>query len=276
MLLATCCLLFSCYSPRYVYSPVSVNVPLLAKKGDSKLGGYYAVNPGEKSAITGAGKLNSGYGLDVQGAYAFTNHLAIQGNYSKRWEKNYADFNLNNSDSSIINYKRNSVEFGIGYYTYIDRRRNSFFQLFGGAGLGHSSFTDKFFTGNLPARNFNMDVTRLYLQPSILMRYGEGFASSFSSRVSVIYFKNVKYDYTTEEAERYQLNDIGKSTKIFWEPAFINAFGLKKLPGLKLEIQLTMAFLMTQKFVDYRTYNLSAGLLLDIPKFFAKKQPEKN
>ncbi len=276
LFIASCLLLASCYSPRYVYSPVSANVPLLAKKGDSKLAGYYAVNPGEKSTATSAGKLNSGYGLDVQGAYAVTNHFAIQGSYSKRWEKNFADFNLNSSDSSIINYNRSSAEFGIGYYTYIDRRRNSFFQLFGGAGFGKSSFTDKFFTGNFPARNFNMDVVRLYLQPSILIRYGEGFASSFASRISVVNFRNVKYDYTTEEAERYQLKDINQSTKIFWEPAFVNAFGLKKLPGLKLEIQLTMAFLMTQKFVDYRTYNLSAGLLLDIPQFFKKKMADKN
>lgn len=276
MLITYCVFLSSCYSPRYVYSPASSNVPLLAKKGDSKLAGYYAVNPGEKATVTSVGKLNSGYGIDVQGAYAVTNHLAIQGSYSKRWEKNYADFNVNSSDSSIINYNRNISEFGLGFYTYIDERRNSFFQLFAGVGFGKSSFTDKFFSGNVPARSFNMDVTKLYLQPAILIRNGEVFASSFSSRVSILYFSNVKYDYTTEESDRYQLKDIGKGAKIFWEPAFVNAFGLKKLPGLKLEIQLTMSFLMTQKFVDYRTYNLSAGMVLDISKLFKKKDGEKN
>jgi hypothetical protein len=272
---AYCLLLISCYSPRYVYSPVSTNVPLLSKKGDSKLAGYYAVNPGEKNETTSAGKLNSGYGLDLQAAYAVTNHFALQGSYAKRWEKNYSDFNINSTDSSLVIYERNSTEFGLGYYTFIDKRKASFFQLFAGAGFGRSSFTDKYFNGSL-ARYFAMDVTRLYIQPAIVIRYGEVFASSLSSRVGMIMFRNISSDYSAEELDKYQLNNLDKDTKIFWEPAFVNAFGLKKLPGLKLEIQLTMAFLMTQKFVDYRTYNLSAGLVLDIPKFFKKKIADKN
>jgi hypothetical protein len=274
--LAFCILASSCYSPRYVYSPTTTNVPLIIKKGDSKLAGYYSINPGEANKQTTAGKLNSGYGLDIQAAYAITNHFAIQGSYAKRWEKNYADFNLNSSDSSLITYSRNSTEFGLGYYTYLDKRKASFFQVFAGAGSGKSAFADKYFTGNIDAKHFAMDVTRLYIQPAILIRYGEVFASSFSSRVSFVFFKNITGDYTAVELDRYQLKDMDKDVKIFWEPAFINTFGLKKLPGLKLEIQLGMAFLMSQRFVDYRTYNLSAGLVLDIPKFFKNKTADKN
>ena len=111
MPLACCTLASSCYSPRYVYSPAAVNVPLITKKGDSKLAGYYSINPGEAKKQTTAGELNSGYGLDIQAAYAITNHFAIQGSYTKRWEKNYADFNLNSNDSSMINYSRSSTEF---------------------------------------------------------------------------------------------------------------------------------------------------------------------
>ena len=121
-----------------------------------------------------------------------------------------------------------------------------------------------------------MDAARFYIQPAIMVRYSEVFASSLSSRVSFVFFKNIVADYTAEELDRYQLKDIDKDVEIFWEPAFINAFGLKKLPGLKLEIQLGMAFLMSQHFVDYRTFNLSAGLVLDIPKFFKKKTADNN
>ena len=272
LLLAFCILESSCYSPRYVYSPAASNVPLVTKKGDSKLAGYYSINPGEAKKQTTAGELNSGYGLDIQAAYAFTNHFAIEAAYTKRWEKNYADFNLNSDDSSLINYKRNSAEFGLGYYTYLDKRHASFFQLFAGVSFGKSSFTDKFFTGNFDARHFAMDVTKIYFQPAIMIRHGESFASSLASRVSFVFFKNIVADYTAEELDKYQLKDIDKTTEIFWEPAFINTFGLKKLPGLKLEIQLGMAFLMSQHFVDYRTFNVSGGLVLDIPKFFEKKK----
>lgn len=240
------------------------------------MAGYYSVNPGEENKNTTAGKLNSGYGLDLHAAYALTNHLAIQGSHARRWEKNYSDFNLNSNDSSIITYNRNSTEFGLGYYTYIDRRRNSIFQVFGGAGWGASAFTDQYFSGNLPVRRFSMNVTKLYVQPAIMIRYGEVFASSLSSRVTAVYFSNVQSGYTAEEMLRYQLKDINDGARIFWEPAFVNTFGFKKIPALKLEIQLTMAFLITQRFVDYRTYNLSGGLVLDIPKFFKKKSGAAN
>jgi hypothetical protein len=277
LLLFGFCLLFTaCYSPRYVHSPVAVNVPVLTKKGDSKIAGYYSFNPGEKSRLTTAGKLNSGNGLDVQAAYAITGHWAVQGAYNVRNEKNHADFNINRTDSSLLTYKRNSAEFGLGYFTYFDKRRATYFQVFAGAGFGSSSLADKYFTGNIPARYFKMDVTRLYLQPAILIKYGEVFASSLSSRISFVYFKNVQSDYTAEEMIRYQLKDIEKGARIFWEPAFTNTFGLKKLPGLKLEIQMGLAFLMSDRFVDYRTLNISAGLVLDIPAFFDKKERDKN
>lgn len=276
LLIAYSSLLISCYSPRYIHSPVGTNVPILTQKGDSKLAGYYSFNPGEKNNLTTVGKLNSGNGADLEAAYAVTNHWAVQAAYTIRHEKNYADFNINRADSSLITYRRNGAEFGIGYYTSIDKRRASFFQLFGGVGLGRSSFSDKYFTGNMAARNFTMDITRLYIQPAIMIKYGDVFASSFSSRVSFVYFKNVKSDYTAEELLRYQLNDIDRGVKVFWEPAFINAFGLKKLPALKLEIQMGMSFLMTQRFVDYRTVNVSAGLMLDLSRLLQNKSAGKN
>lgn len=253
-----------------------MNVPVLEKKGDSKIAGYYSFNPGEKNNLTTAGKLNSGNGLDVQAAYAVTSHWAVQGAYNVRHEKNHADFNVNRTDSSLLTYKRKSVEFGVGYFTYFDKRRASFFQLFAGAGFGSSSFVDQYFTGNIPARYFKSDVTRLYIQPAILLKYGDVFASSLSSRVSFVYFKNVRSDYSEEEMFRYQLKDVEKDVKVFWEPAFINTFGLKKMPGCKLEIQMGLAFLMSDRFVDYRTLNISAGLVLNIPAFFDRKSRDKN
>jgi len=276
LLIALCLLISACYSPRYVHSPVASNVPLLTKKGDSKLAGYYSFNPGEKNNLTTAGKLNTGTGLDIEAAYAITNHWALQAAYTLRKERNYADFNVNRNDSSLLTYKRNSAEFGLGYFTCFDKRRASFFQVFAGAAVGSCSFSDIYFTGNSPARYYNLDVTRWYIQPAILIKYGEVFASSFSSRVSFVYFKNVQSDYSEAEMVRYQLKDIEKGAKIFWEPAFTNTFGLKKLPGVKMEIQMGLAFLMSDRFVDYRTVNIAAGLVLDIPAFFNRQQPDKN
>ncbi len=260
----------SCYSPRYVYSPVAHNVPLIKKKGDSKLAAFYSTNLGERNRITTYGKINKGNGLDVQGGYALTDHFALQAAYTRRWERNYADFNVNSYDTSIITYSRKSVEFGAGYYTYLSRRRQSVFQLFAGTSVGSSSFTDQYFSGNLPERTFSMHVTKLYLQPAFMLWYEDVFATTLSSRVSIVYFRNINTNYTAEELHSYQLADLDTNTEVFWEPAFINSFGLRKVPGLKLELQFGMSFLMSQHFVDYRSLNFSAGAVLDLPKFFKK------
>lgn len=266
----------SCYSPRYVFSPVAHNAPILTEKGDSKLAGYYSTNPGEGKRITSQGKLNRGNGLDVQGAYAITDHFAVQAGYTRRWETNYADYNLNGTDTSIIQYSRNSAGLGLGYYTFLSRRRQSLFQVFAGASFGKSSFTDKYLAGSsINDRYLNMNVTNVYVQPAFMIMNEDVFASTLSSKVSVVYFHNVSTDYSAEELKNYQLTDLDKTPEIFWEPAFINAFGLRKLPGLKLELQLGMAFLMSQRFVDYRSFNFSAGLVLDLPKLLEKKKTKR-
>ncbi len=258
----------SCYSPRYIYSPVGHNVPVLVKKGDSKLAFHYTENIGEKAKVPALGKKSKSSGIDLQGAFAITRHLAVQAGYAHRTEHNFAEFNVYSNDTSSINYERNLTEFGIGYYTFLNGNSRVVFQVFGGAGFGKTSFTDEYQTPGNPihSRFFTMDVTKLYLQPALMIRYRNTFATSISSRFSFIYFRNMATDYNEEELTVYQLKALGTGTQIFWEPAFVNTFGFKKLPGLQFELQLGMAFLLTQRFVEYRTFNLSAGVVLDVPK----------
>lgn len=265
-------LLSSCYSPRYVYSPIAHNVPLIQGKGDSKLAAHYSVNLGENKQFDKFGRVNQGHGLDLQAAYAVTSHLALQGGYATRNEKNYADYSVNSADTSLISYQRHSAEFGVGYFTYMTARRNAVFQVFGGISLGRSTFTDRFLKEPAAPEKFHrMDVTRLYLQPAIVIQAGQVYTTALSSRISMVYFRNISTNYSAEEQSSYQLDQLRNPAKIFWEPAFINYFGLKKLPGLKLELQCGLAFLMTQRFVDYRSFNFSAGLVADLPKLFSRR-----
>ncbi len=271
-LTASC--LGACYSPRYVYSPVAHNVPLITGKGDSKLAAQYSTNLGENKRFDNNGHVNQANGLDLQAAYAVTDHFAVQAAYNKRWEKNYADYNVNSSDTSVINYNREGAELALGYYTYMTPRQNSVFQVFGGVSFGHSDFSDRFLkTVGQPDKFHRMAVTRLYLQPAIVIQVGKVYSTALSSRISMLYFRNIRTNYTAEELRSYQLDQLGLPPRIFWEPAFINWFGLNKLQGLKLELQCGLAFLMSQRFVDYRSFNLSAGLVADLPKLFARKEP---
>jgi hypothetical protein len=269
----------SCYSPRYVYSPVAHNVPVLLQKGDSKLGVQYSHSLGGKTKLKSADKDSHDWGLDVQGAYAITNHLAVQGSYAYRSEQNFADFNVNTFDTSTINYQRQLTEFGLGYYMFSRRSHQSMFQVFAGAGLGTSEFTDKYPIGNngIHSRFVKMNIRKLFLQPAFMIRYGNSFATSLSSRISVINFRKFSTDYTMEELHSYQLTNLSNSTEIFWEPAFVNTIGFKNLPGLQLEFQFGMAFLISQNFVDYRTFSVSAGVAFDFAKLFrqAMEQPKK-
>jgi hypothetical protein len=250
LLIACCFFLFSCYTPRYVYSPAAHNVPVLVKKGDSKLAANYSVNMAEEAG-----------GYDLQGAYAFTNHWALQLNYFKRTEKNSGDFSSAISDSTVI---------AVGYFHSLNERQLVFFQVFAGAGFGKFGFTDvgRDATGLYRSRYHNMDIAKIFIQPALMVKSRGSFAASLSSRYSVIYFKNIKTDYSVTDLENYTLDSLNASPRLFWEPAMVFTFGYKKLPGISFEFQNGFSFLMSRRFVDYRSFNFSAGLVFDLPKLF--------
>ncbi len=266
--------LYSCYTPRYVYSPAAHNTPVLVKKGDSKLAANYSFTFGDNNAKNNVSATAKARGVDAEAAYAFTNHWAGMVNYFYRQERNAGDFDNNLLDSTVINYKRNLTEIAAGYFHALDENKNVFFQVFAGAGFGKSSFTDNGRDQNQLYRNryHQMNIAKLFIQPAIMVGNQHGFMAMFSSRHSIIYFKNIKTDYTATELDNYKLDSLSYSPRVFWEPATIYNFGFKELPGVKLEFQIGFSFLMGRRFVDYRSSNISAGLLFDLPKLFANNR----
>lgn len=269
--LAAGVLLFSCYTPRYVYSPAAHNVPVLVKKGDSKLAFNYSLNAADKASDKFVYKDGKIRGYDLQAAYAFTNSWAVQLNYMHRKEQNSGDFGPGPTDSTVIDYRRRLTEVAAGYFHPLDKNRQVFVQVFAGMGFGKFDFTDngRDYNSVLRSRYHKMDVTKVFIQPAIMIRSKNNFAASFSSRNSIIYFRNIKTDYTAVELDNYTLDSLEYRPKFFWEPALVNNFGFKKLPGIRLEFQIGLSFLMSRRFVDYRSSNVSAGLLFDLPKLLA-------
>lgn len=269
-----CFLLFfsSCYTPRYVYSPAAQNVPLLAEKGDSKLGILYSTNLAGTKNIDG--QTFSGYtnGIDVHSAYAISNKYAVQLNYFSRSEKNGGDF-ASYSDSSVLRYKRNLTEIGAGYYTNLGDNKKLLFQVFAGIGLGKFSFTDNGLdAGGAATLNFHQaNITKFYIQPVLIYQNKKRTAVSVSSRFSIINYSKIKTDYSADQLDGYELTGLGRSPVVFWEPAFIHAFGFKQLPFFRLEYQLGFSVLMNRRFVDARSFNFSAGLQADIHNLLKKK-----
>ncbi|MBC7535094.1 MAG: hypothetical protein H7258_05315 [Ferruginibacter sp.] len=260
----------SCDTPRYAHSPTAHNVPILTKKGDSKVAGYYS-NNGLSATTDGANGYdkNISHGTDLQGAVAVTNHIGLQANYFYRSEKlnsNFGDFNF---DSSRIRYKRNMFEIGAGYFTQLDTKQRVLLQIFAGAGLGKTTITETGTNFNqLPySRFYNTDLTKFYLEPSITFRAKEIFAASVATRVSIVKFRNILSNYSFDEKLNFNLDSLDRYPVAFFEPAFVGSFGFNKLPGFRIEIQAGLSLLLDGgDFLYYRPFNFSAGLIFDIRK----------
>jgi hypothetical protein len=254
----------SCSSPRYVYSPSAHNVPVLTKKGDSKIGAVYSTNFAGEEERNSQKYDNHSRGYDLQGAVAITDHFAVQANHFYRWEKT-----TGGSDSTTIRYKRNLTEFGLGYYLPFASKSNAIFQFFAGVGFGKFSFTD---VDRIAANYHEANIVKVYLQPAILFRSKGSFTGSVSLRSSILSYSKIKTSYNPSQLSDYNLDSLNNRAKIFLEPAFTGSFGLKGLPGVRFEFQGGLSFLMARTFIDYRIVNFSAGAWVDIGAFFTKKK----
>jgi hypothetical protein len=107
-------LLLSCNTPRHAYSPAAHNVPVLTKKGDSKLGAVYSTNAVGPETIADVKIDTRRRGFDLQGAVAVTDNFAIQASHFYRWEKT-----AGGPDSITIRYKRNITEIGVGVFLWV-------------------------------------------------------------------------------------------------------------------------------------------------------------
>jgi hypothetical protein len=257
-----------------VYSPAAHNVPVLLKKTDSKLAINLSTGTFGKTRANSIVKESKNRGIDIQGAYALTDHFALQASYYHRTETNEGDYNAGNLDSVVLQYTRNMAEFGVGYSKPLANNKRAILQVFAGVGFGKFGFTDIGRDENNVYHNkyHQANVTKLYLQPSIIIRSRANYAASLSSRFSVIYFYNIHTDYTAVDLDNYKLDSLQGHPRLFWEPAVINTFGFRKIPGLQVEVQAGLSLLESRLFIDYRSFNFSAGVLFDIPKLLRKRK----
>lgn len=253
-----------------MYSPAATNVPVFSKKGDSKVAANYS-----NSSFSGRDvKTNYSYGLDLQAAYAVKKHWLLLINQSNRYEKTSSNIQVGNRDSNSIRYKRSMTEIGGGFFTAINDSSKLFLQLTGGVGVGKFLFDDdgKNAANIYYSRYHQAGVTKLFFQPAIQLRSGKYYTSSFASRFAVLWYHSIKTNYTPAEQDNYLLDGLTASARTFWEPAVINNFGFKKIPALQLEMQIGFSALLSQRFIDYRSVNISAGAVLDISKWKNSKK----
>ncbi len=258
---------YSCQTPRYVNAPAAVNAPLVAKAGDNKLAMYYSSNSGNSNENT-SNRFNKSRGYDIQGAYAITNHWAVQASYFYRNEQN-GGTSTGSFDSSSIRYKRKTGDIGIGYYKLIGNHSNSF-QFFAGGGTGKYEINDKGLIGSASYTRFHIaDVNKFYLQPALILTE-RNLSLGIISRFSFVHYKKIQTDYTLYEESDFNLSGLQNKVLSFWEPAFEINVGISDFPALKLEMQIGGSASIDNNYYDVKTVNGSVGLVMDFSKLKKK------
>jgi hypothetical protein len=267
VLLSIICLaIASCRTPRYIYSPAPPNNPYFREKGESKLATYYSTG-GDNNKLTK--EYNNG--LDLQAAYAVGDHFALTADYFKRNEKDAIyDYDRTYFDSSIVRYRRNLTNFGAGYFTPITKDKNITVNIFGGLGFGKYSFTDNGFNNGIGYhRDYNSNMSKWYIQPSINFFVGNYFRTGLISKVSWVHFNDIKTSYTPDELSYLDLDKVPGKTLSFFEGTWNMQVSFKNMKWFYLDGGFTFSsdpFVNNESNLEARNFNASIGVSLDFSK----------
>lgn len=252
-----------CVTPRYIYSSSKLNNPYFKEKGESKAGAYYSSSDngstGEHSA-----------GLDIQSAYAISNHWAVMGSYFYRNEKDFFD-NSDDYDTSVIRYKRNLFEGGVGYFIAINHRKTITANLYTGAAIGNFSFKEKGYLRSGVTNKFhNAHITKWFIQPSFNFSPGRYVRFAYIFRPSFVHYGNVRTNYSDMELADYKLDVAGKTITMMEQELNLQV-GLPSLPWLKLDLGISGAGLTDPEDYYVREISYSVGFNIDFSKMKKKE-----
>lgn len=225
----------SCSVPRYIYAPSIPVTPFFEEKGEASLSGNYAT-PGQ-----GDSQKSTGNGFDLQGAYAVTSKLAITANFSQRREKEaysyIQDGRYDIFDSSVIKYRRQMFEAGIGYVVPVDRLKTIYLGFFAGVGAGKFTILDQGLDNNSSgySRMYENRLLKWYFQPVINAHAGKYFRFSLATRFSFVRYGSPQTSYTEEELRYYDFDRIRKKTLFISEPSMGIQFIIPDLEWLRLD-----------------------------------------
>jgi len=274
--------LYSCNTNRYIYSASAPNNPYFTKKGESKLTADYSSLGKSESTTSSSGDITSsanqkGFsnGLDLQGGYAISNHLAFIAGYQNKREKDIYDHSavIIPFKSSTVKYRRNLFETGIGYYVALNSEKTITFNFYTGIAGGKFSFNDNGIdTSNLSyTRYHSANIRKWFLQPSFNFMPGNYIRFSVILRTSFVHYGHINTSYTASEIMAFSLGNIVNKTLDFYEPATNLQFGIPKYSWIKLD--LTLAAVAGDPFYakSIRHLNSSIGLSVDFSKMKEKK-----
>jgi len=265
-----CVTIISCRTPRFIYSPAPPNNPYFREKGESKLAAYYSTG-------TDANELTSEYnnGLDLQAAYAVSDHFALTADYFKRNEKDgIYEYDRTYFDTSVVRYNRHLTNFGLGYYAPITSDKKMTINIFGGLGFGKYSFTDNGFNNGVGYhRDYSSGMSKWYIQPSINFFVGNYFRTGLISKISFVHFTDIQTSYTPDELSYLDLDKLPGKTLTFLEGTWNMQLSFKNMQWLCLDGGFTISsdpFVNNETNLEARNLNASIGVSLDFSKMKKK------
>ncbi|GEO02572.1 hypothetical protein AAE02nite_02360 [Adhaeribacter aerolatus] len=225
------------------YSPNAHNVPLLKKKGDKIL------------SVAGGSSLSEvDSGLDIQAAYAITNHLGVMSNYYRA------------SGESSGEYKEGGhgylLEAGLGYFTPLYKEVYGF-ELFGGTGSGNVyNYYDEF-----KKSTSQINFSRHFVQAAISWE-NKYCKIALSHRMGLLTYNKIRTkDYNITNYPEYWNGIIRNKKYILNEPALTVQFSGYR--ALKAQAQIVYAVDAIDADFAQENINLNVGLYLVLP---AKKK----
>jgi cell division protein YceG involved in septum cleavage len=216
------------------YRPTVMNIPNFKEKNEV----LFAVNANTTSQSTG---------VDVQAAYAITNHLVVQGNYMsisddvKTWGFLSGSYDIKRSFSC--------GEYAAGYFTPINQTGT--FSIVGGYGFGKMENV-------INQGKYSADFNKMFIQSSFGLRE-ENIELVGSLKLSTLNYTNINHIEDSYGNEIY--NALNSTTPIL-EGGGILRFGGK---GVKLQLQATTATsLVSKPSFEYDWLTLSAGICVQV------------
>jgi hypothetical protein len=163
-----------------------------------------------------------------------------------------------------INYHRNSVDLGIGWFTKLEQ--GVCIEIYGGFGMGKFSIEDSGKILNnvrVPySRSYDARVRRLFLQPA----FGLGSSSLqfvFFVRFQLQNYVAIKTNYTSRELEFYRIPHNSNMFYGFLEPGSSFRYYMKALPAIGFEVNMLFSrSILNSNSIDWIFAHLSAGLQL--------------
>ena len=189
-----------------IYVPTTRNVPLFRGAGEFQGSAYFTT------------------GVDVQMAYAITEHLGVTGNYNilSKNQELPQDAKVPNMPSSFQR-KNNFGEVGLGYYQSTRSKR---FEIYGGYGMGKGTSYDNYY---FFAQDFGVKgvvatgkYSRFYIQPSFGTN-NKKFNMAFTMRISAVDFSEFTSDGFTGTTVT---KNPDEPMHIFLEPSLTGKFPL--------------------------------------------------